>query len=58
MTDLLAVLAVVFFWIVVACTVALLVRITAHSHDNEEVACELGDDYFARQPSEAVAHAS
>jgi hypothetical protein len=43
-----AVLAVVGFWIVVCGTMLTLVRSSAREHDDEEMVCALGEDYFAQ----------
>jgi hypothetical protein len=51
MSDLAWVLAVICFWAFVACVVGLLVRMTAFSHDDEDLVCELDQHYFDEQLS-------
>lgn len=59
MGDLALVLAVVFFWAFVACVIALLVRYTATSRDDEEVACDLSESYYAKDAEDHdMAHAT
>ena len=49
MGDLTWVLAVIVFWIFVGCVVAFLVRFTAFNHDDEEMLCDLEEQYFAEE---------
>ncbi len=54
MGNLLAVLVVFFFWVAVFATMVTLVRASARNHDEEEVVCQLGEEYYA-QPSRRAA---
>lgn len=59
MGDLALVLAVIGFWAFVACVIALLVRYTATSLDDEEVVCDLSQGYYVREAATVdSAHAS
>ncbi len=53
MADIALVLAVVFFWAFVACVIALLVRYTATNRDDEEMACDLSESYYAKDSANA-----
>jgi len=54
MGDLAWVLAVICFWIFVGCVIGLLVRVTAYSHDDEDLVCELDEQYFEETPASST----
>jgi hypothetical protein len=57
MGILVALLVVWGFWVVVFVAMALLVRLGARGHDDEETVCELDDEYFASRQDRAPTHA-
>lgn len=54
MGELAWVLAVVCFWIFVACVIGFLVRMTASTHDDEDLVCELDEQYFKEKPASST----